>query len=325
MKSQISFISLGLSVLLCSALMLGNTVLSPFDLWRGLLDANSAQALVLAFRLPRVLLAVFAGMALGLAGCLLQALCRNRIASPEMLGVHDGAAMAVLAGLLLGSSGLLGPWWLGPLGALLACGLLLLLHGKPRAENFGGTFLLLGLGLASLLRAISELALSQQSLQHAASLFQWNAGSLAGHSSASVWPLALLVLPVLLLCIASGKQLRLLQFRAEFARSLGVPLRATQMLALLSALLLAGMAVGICGPIAFVALAAPYFAAHISSQAKLPMLESSLIGAGLLLLADLAGRLMLKSAELPVGVLCNLLGGPFLLVLLLKSSRRNPP
>lgn len=313
------FLVLGFSV----SLLMGSTVLSPLEIWQAWQGTGTAaSSLVLEFRLPRVLLAVFAGMALGLAGCLLQSLCRNRLAGPEILGVNDGAAVAVLLGLVLSNSGMLGPWWLGPIGAFAACAILILLSYRQNDGSSGFTenLLLIGLGIGCLLRALSDLALSQQSLQHATSLYNWSVGSLAGHGLNAVWPLAAVVVVGLGISLACHGQLRLLQFPPEIALSLGLRLRAYQALALLLALLLAGMAVGVCGPLAFVALGAPVIAARISPAGKLPLLAASVIGAILLLFADTLGRCLMANSELPVGVVCNLFGGPFLLILLLKKS-----
>lgn len=316
---------IGIVLSIALALVMGSTVLSPVDIWQALHGkATPATSLVLEFRLPRVLLAIFAGMALGLAGCLLQSLCRNRLAGPEMLGVNDGAAAAVLLGLVLSNSGMLGPWWLGPLGAFAACAILLLLsyrHADGGTAALGENLLLVGLGLGCLLRALTDLALSQQSLQHAASLYNWSVGSLAGHDLNAVWPLAGVVVVGLGISLACHGQLRLLQFPPEIARSLGLRLRAYQALALLLALVLAGMAVGVCGPLAFVALGAPAIAAQISPASKLPLIAASSIGAILLLFADMLGRSLLAHSELPVGVVCNVFGGPLLLVMLLKNGR----
>lgn len=277
------------------------------------------QLLVNELRLPRVVAGALAGLALGSAGCLVQALTRNRLATPDILGVADGATLGIFVGLIAGGSGLMGPWWCGPVGAFAALGVLLLAAG--RMDGRGHAVLIVGIGVASLLRAITELALSRQELMHASALYTWSVGSLAGRGYAAALPLAaglLLALPPALLLT---RRLALLRLGPDIAASLGMPVRSTQWQALLLAVLLAGLAVGVCGPIAFVALAAPYVASRLDGGQRIALPAAALVGALLVVVADTLGRLVLDGAELPAGVICNLLGGPFLLWLLL--SERN--
>jgi iron complex transport system permease protein len=121
----------------------------------------------------------------------------------------------------------------------------------------------------------------------------------------------LLLPPAMLL----SRRLELLRLGVDSAASLGVPVRATQWTALLLAVLMAGLAVGVCGPIAFVALAAPF----IACRRRIAVGSAALAGALLVAAADTVGRIVLESAELPAGVICNLLGGPFLLWILLTE------
>ncbi|CDG83713.1 FecCD family ABC transporter permease [Janthinobacterium agaricidamnosum] len=303
-------------------LMAGSSWISPQQLL-ALLRGEGApgmQLLVLEFRLPRLLVGLLAGMALGLAGCLVQALTRNRLATPDLLGVADGATLGVFVALIGSASGMFGPWWVGPLGALGAVVLLLIAAGNLGRR--GQRLLIVGLALASLLRAVTELALSRQELMHASALYAWSIGSLNGRGYAAAAPLAaglLLLLPLTLLC---SRRLALLRFDLEIAGSLGLPVRTTQWQALLTAVLLAGLAVGVCGPIAFVALAAPFVAERLVGGGRIALFSAALVGALLVSGADTLGRVLLSAAELPVGVICNLLGGPFLLWLLLSERNK---
>lgn len=305
-------------VLACSiALCAGPTWITPFELQAALSGGGPAglQLLVNELRLPRVVAGVLAGAALGSAGCLIQALSRNRLATPDVLGVSDGAAMGIFVGLIAGGTGLMGPWWSGPLGALAALALLVLAAG--RMDSRGQTVLVVGIGVASLLRALTDLALSRQELMHASALYSWSVGSLTGRGYAAGAPLAAglaLLLPASLLLT---RRLDVLRLGTDMAASLGVPVRRTQWQALLLAVLLAGLAVGVCGPMAFIALAAPYIATRLTGAIALPC--AALAGALLVVAADALGRVVLNGAELPAGVICNLLGGPFLLWLLLNE------
>jgi iron complex transport system permease protein len=311
-----------LLVLACSvALSAGPTSLDAAQLYAALNGhgPEGLQLLVNELRLPRVVAGTLAGLALGSAGCLVQALTRNRLATPDILGVSDGATLGIFVGLIAGGSGLMGPWWWGPLGAFAALAALLLAAGRMDAR--GHAVLIVGIGVASLLRAITELALSRQELMHASALYTWSVGSLAGRGYAAAVPLAACLLLALPPALLLSRRLALLRLGTDMAATLGVPVRATQWQALLLAVLLAGMAVGVCGPIAFIALAAPYIAARLEGSQGIALPSAALAGALLVVAADTLGRLVLDGAELPAGVICNLLGGPFLLWLLL--SERN--
>lgn len=303
----------------CLALCAGAIWLTPSQVLAALADAGppGLQLLVNELRLPRTIAGLLAGAALGAAGCLVQALSRNRLATPDMLGVSDGATLGIFVGLVAGSTGLMGPWWSGPLGALAALAVLVLAAG--RMDRRGHAVLVVGIGVASLLRAITELALSRQELMHASALYAWSVGSLAGRGYAAALPLAaglvLLLPPALML----SRPLALLRLGPDTAAALGVPVRATQWTALLLAVLLAGLAVGVCGPIAFVALAAPFIASRLEGAQRIGLASAALAGALLVTAADTLGRVVLEGAELPAGVICNLLGGPFLLWILLTE------
>lgn len=276
------------------------------------------QLLVHELRMPRVVAGMLAGCALGIAGCLVQSLSRNRLASPDILGVSDGAALGIFAGLVASGTGLMGPWWTGPLGALAALAILALaargLHGRPQAV------LVVGIGVASLLRAVTELILSRQELMHASALYSWSSGSLAGRGYAAARPLAFALLLAVPPALLLARRLDLLRLGTDIAASLGAPVRRMQCQSLVLAVLLAGMAVGVCGPIAFVALAAPLMASRLAGGG-VALAGAGLAGALLVVCADAVGRLVLDGAELPAGVICNLLGGPFLLWLLLCGPK----
>jgi iron complex transport system permease protein len=308
-------LALALVPMVLLALCAGASWVTPAQVLTALSGAGPGglQLLVGELRLPRVVAGLLAGAALGAGGCLVQALSRNRLATPDMLGVSDGATLGIFVGLIAGATGLMGPWWSGPLGALAALAVLVLAAG--RMDSRGHAVLVVGIGVASLLRAITELALSRQELMHASALYAWSVGSLAGRGYAAALPLAiglaLLLPPAMLL----SRRLELLRLGVDSAASLGVPVRATQWTALLLAVLLAGLAVGVCGPIAFVALAAPF----IACRQRVAVGSAALAGALLVAAADTVGRVVLEGAELPAGVICNLLGGPFLLWILLTE------
>jgi iron complex transport system permease protein len=312
-------LALALLPMMLLALCAGAGWLTPAQVLTALFDGGpeQLQLLVKELRLPRVIAGMLAGAALGAGGCLVQALSRNRLATPDMLGVSDGATLGIFIGLIVGATGLMGPWWSGPAGALAALVLLILASGRMGSR--GHAVLVVGIGVASLLRAATELALSRQELMHASALYAWSVGSLAGRGYAAALPLAIGLAVLLPLSLLLARSLKLLHLGEDTAASLGVPVRATQWSALLLAVLLAGLAVGVCGPIAFVALAAPFIASRLQAGPGIALLSAALGGALLVSAADTLGRIVLEGAELPAGVICNLLGGPFLLWILLTE------
>ncbi|ADD44157.1 FecCD family ABC transporter permease [Stackebrandtia nassauensis] len=276
-----------------------------------------AWRIVNLLRLPRFVAGALAGAALGAAGCLIQTLARNRLATPDLVGVTDGATVGVLLSVLGTSAGTLGAWWAGPAGAMAAAALVMLLAGGLGTTGY--RILVVGVGLSVAIDSITELVLARQNLHAAQGLLTWTLGYLNGRDYASALPVLIglaVLIPVAVLCSA---RLRALHFGDDTASTLGVSPGATRALALLIAVLLAGLAVGVAGPIAFVAMAAPVLASYMSGRSRVPVLVAALAGAVLVSLADTLGR-GLGEVEIPVGVLTSLLGGPFLLWVLLTRK-----
>ncbi|MER7846319.1 Fe(3+)-hydroxamate ABC transporter permease FhuB [Kitasatospora sp. NPDC096077] len=272
--------------------------------------------LVQKFRLGRIVAGLAAGAALGLAGCLTQTLARNRLATPELLGVNDGATAAVLISAT--ASGTFGAWWAGPLGALAAVLVVTLVSGGLGARGY--RVLVVGLAMSALASAVIQVALARRSLNSAGSLYVWTSGSLNGRDYAIATPVLIGLAVLVPIALAVARRLAVLRFDDSVAASLGVDPGRVRLICLLLAVALAGLAVGVCGPVGFVALAAPVLAARLAGPARVPVLGSALTGALLVVLADTLGRVLIGGVEIPVGIVTTVLGGPFLLWVLL--SRR---
>ncbi|MFJ4187127.1 Fe(3+)-hydroxamate ABC transporter permease FhuB [Kitasatospora sp. NPDC089509] len=274
--------------------------------------------LVQKFRLGRIVAGLAAGAALGLAGCLTQTLARNRLATPELLGVNDGATAAVLISAT--ASGTFGAWWAGPLGALAAVLVVTLVSGGLGARGY--RVLVVGLAMSALASAVIQVALARRSLNSAGSLYVWTSGSLNGRDYAIATPVLIGLAVLVPIALAVARRLAVLRFDDSVAASLGVDPGRVRLICLLLAVALAGLAVGVCGPVGFVALAAPVLAARLAGPARVPVLGSALTGALLVVLADTLGRVLIGGVEIPVGIVTTVLGGPFLLWVLL-SRRTN--
>ncbi|MFF9567379.1 Fe(3+)-hydroxamate ABC transporter permease FhuB [Streptomyces sp. NPDC014685] len=274
--------------------------------------------LVQKFRLGRIVAGLAAGAALGLAGCLTQTLARNRLATPELLGVNDGATAAVLLSVTLSATGTFGDWWAGPLGALAAVLVVTAVSGGLGTRGY--RVLVVGLAMSALASAVTQVVLSRRSLNSAGSLYIWTSGSLNGRGYSVAVPVLIGLVVLVPAALAVARHLAVLRFDDVTATSVGVHPNRVRLVCMLLAVALAGLAVGVCGPVAFVALASPVIATRLAGPLRVPLVASMLTGAVLTVAADTLGRIVFSGSELPVGVVTTVLGGPFLLWVLLGRS-----
>ncbi|MFF9347870.1 Fe(3+)-hydroxamate ABC transporter permease FhuB [Streptomyces sp. NPDC014734] len=274
--------------------------------------------LVQKFRLGRIVAGLVAGAALGLAGCLTQTLARNRLATPELLGVNDGATAAILLSVTFSTTGTFGSWWAGPLGALAAVLVVTTVSGGLGRRGY--RVLVVGLAMSALASAVTQVVLSRRSLNSASSLYVWTSGSLNGRGYSVAVPVLIGLAVLVPAALVVARHLAVLRFDDATASSVGVRPDRVRLLCMLLAVALAGLAVGVCGPVAFVALASPVIAARLAGPLRVPLVGSVLTGAVMVVAADALGRIAFSGVELPVGVVTTVLGGPFLLWVLLGRS-----
>lgn len=319
-----AFAALGLTALLACAVVLsayaGQSDMGISRTFHAVLGQGDRfdVLLVQKFRLGRIVAGLVAGAALGLAGCLTQTLARNRLATPELLGVNDGATAAVLLSATLSASGSLGAWWAGPLGALVAVVVVTAVSGGTGQRGY--RVLVVGLAMSALASAVTQVVLSRRSLNSAGSLYVWTSGSLNGRGYFVAVPVLIGLAVLIPVALAVARHLAVLRFDDDTAASLGAGPARTRLVCLLLAVGLAGLAVGVCGPVGFVALSAPVIASRLAGPLRVPLIGSMLTGAVLVVVADTLGRIALPGSELPVGVVTTVLGGPFLLWVLLGRS-----
>nr|WP_246131054.1 iron ABC transporter permease [Cellulomonas aerilata] len=303
-----------------ASLMVGRTFYPPLDVLRVVAgqDVDGATFTVGTLRLPRAVLAVATGLCFGLGGAAFQTLLRNPLASPDIIGISAGAsAAAAFAIVVLGLSG-------GAVSAVaIVAGLAvaLAIHGlSARGGSAGARFVLVGIGVAKMLESVTLYVLSlagQWDLQEA---MRWLTGSLNGSSWEATVPtlVALLVLgPVLLLLT---RQLGALQLGDDTAAALGVRVGRSRLLVVVAAVGLIAFATAATGPIAFVAFLAGPIAARVVGRRGSVLLPAALVGALLVLVADLVGQYALGT-RFPVGVVTGVLGAPYLLYLIVRSHR----
>ncbi|MQA94530.1 MAG: iron chelate uptake ABC transporter family permease subunit [Streptosporangiales bacterium] len=319
--------AVGFAALVIS-LSIGTFAIPPRDIVGALFGYGSGAAdlIVYQLRLPRVLTALLVGAAFGLAGAIFQAVTRNPLASPDLIGISAGAGSGAVGAILIGgvTSAGAGTFAAVPLGGLigaLATATAIYLLAFRDGSITGYRFVLVGIAANGALVALTRWMLTRADIDQASRAMVWLTGSLNGRDYEHVrWAgLALLLLVPLTLALIRAYQL--LQFDDDTAHSLGIPLRSARIALLVLATCLTALAAAAAGPIAFVALGAPQLARRLAGTAGIPLVTSGLTGAVLLLLADLAARTVLAPTELPVGILTGAVGAPYLLLLLARANR----
>ncbi|MBL4600826.1 MAG: iron ABC transporter permease [Rhizobiaceae bacterium] len=299
------------------ALSAGRNWLSPPELLEALLGGpQGVGRMVWSLRVPRVLVGVVAGCCFGVAGIVFQSLLRNPLASPDIIGLSQSAALGAVVALMAGLPIMFGAW-VGGLSAIL---LLAWLAGHPRHGIEPRAVVLQGLGLAILSGAATEALILRAGDNDAGMMMTWLAGTLNGAG----WPevhdalwLVLIMVPLLL----SGRTIDRLELGDDLARALGLRvgfLRAT--LGLNAALVVAG-AVALCGPMTFVALAAGPIARLVCYGRPDPI-AAALAGASFVTIADMLARSFSSMALLPGGLYTALIGAPILILAVRRQARR---
>ncbi|MEU8436652.1 iron chelate uptake ABC transporter family permease subunit [Streptomyces sp. NPDC029216] len=285
-----------------------------------------ANLIIHQLRLPRALTALLVGAAFGLAGAVYQAVTRNSLASPDLIGIAAGSGAGAVTAILIGGvtaagAGTFGAVPFGALaGALLTSAVIYLLAYRDGTIT-GYRFVLVGLAANGALLALTRWMLARADIDQASRAMVWLTGSLNGRGYEHVQWSGLALVILLPLTLALARPYQLLQYDDDTARSLGIPLRYSRIALLLLATCLTALATSAAGPIAFVALGAPQIARRLTGTAGIPLVTSTLTGAVLLILADLAARLVLAPTELPVGVLTGAVGAPYLMLLLARANR----
>ncbi|WP_256380966.1 iron ABC transporter permease [Corynebacterium sp. HMSC071B10] len=286
------------------------------------LEAASDEAKIIAqLRVPRTLLGLLVGAALGTAGALLQGHTRNPLADTNLLGVGPGAALAVAAAISFhGSMTVLGTVGVGFLGAILAVALVFALSMR----SLGSSPIMVVLG-GSALGAVCSALTSGIVLTNTQSLNEmrfWTAGAIAGRDMQVVAVLAPVMLLGLVLAFGTAHQVNLLNLGDDVASALGVRVNIARAVGIIVVALLTGAAVAGAGPIGFVGLVVPHLVrAFTGPDYRWVLPCSALAGASLLLLADVIGRIIARPGELQVGITLAFVGAPFALYLLRKGAK----
>jgi iron complex transport system permease protein len=307
-------------VVFCLSLSLGDVAIAPWRVLPAAFGSGSvADVLVVQeLRLPRAVLAVMVGFALGMSGSVFQSLARNPLASPDILGVTAGGSLAAVVGLTnFGLSGIVLSLT-ATAGALVTAALIYVLAFRRGLSSY--RLVLVGIGVGAVALALIQYVWSRVHSYDAASAALWLSGSLNGRGWESIRPMALMLVVLIPVTLALVKQLNVLELGDDSARSVGVPVQLSKAVLLLLAVALAGAAIGGAGPVAFVAFVSGPIARRLSRSPGPAVLPAGLLGAALVVTSDLIGRTILPSSEVSVGIITGIIGAPYLLWLLARTN-----
>ncbi len=298
-----------------ASIAVGAKELSLEEVWHGLFHASGTFGdVVVADRLSRTVLGLLAGAALGLAGAVLQALTRNPLADPGLLGINAGASAAVVTAItFFGVTSLAGYVWFAFFGAAAVGALVWFLGGSRGATPvrlvLAGTAISAALfGYLQAIMILDEAALGRMRF--------WTVGSLASGSDEAIEQVVPFLLAGSLLALALARPLNAMAMGDDTAKALGADLNRTRALSMLAATVLCGAATAACGPIMFVGLMVPHVVRSFTGPDLRWILPYAAILSPVLLLgADVLGRIVARPAELQVGIVTAILGGPVFIFL----------
>jgi iron complex transport system permease protein len=304
-----------------AALMLGDRILSPSDVLATLLGQGSGgdRFVVLGLRLPRLLLGLLVGASFGLAGSVFQSLLGNPLASPDIIGISQGAsAAAVGAILVLGWSGLAVSFAAFG-GAILVAALITVL--AARSGMVGSRFVLIGIALAFLAQALIGYLLTRADVRDAQSALVWLVGSIGTVQAQELVVTAVGAVILSLALVVLAPRLRMLQLGDEAATGLGVRVTRSRLLLTLVAVGFAALGTAAAGPIAFVAFVSGPIARRLLGGTASALVASALVGAVVVTGSDLIAQHGIPGAQVPVGIVTSIVGAPVLLALLARTNR----
>jgi iron complex transport system permease protein len=300
----------------------GKYTVAPLEVLKVLLGANTSfdRVVVLEWRMPRTMMALLVGAALGVSGAIFQALTRNPLGSPDIIGVNTGAytgALIVIAGFGGGYYAVAAGALVGGLITALVVYLLAYRNGLA-----GYRLIVVGIALGAVLSSVNQWIVIKLDFHAAVTASVWQQGTLSGLSWVQVVPMTICLLAITVGLFALGPQLPILQLGDDAAGALGVHPDRARLAYLVAAVALVALACAAAGPITFIALAAPQLARRLTASAGVGLMPSAAMGAVLLLGSDVIAQHLFGGNELPVGAVTVSLGGAYLIYLLVTQARK---
>lgn len=312
-----------LCLMLVLSITYGANPVPTSEVWRTVFDSDGSEAssIVWTLRAPRTLVGIVAGAAFGVAGALIQAITRNPLADPGILGVNAGAGFAITVGVaVFGVTGIAGYVWFSFAGAVLATVLVYLIGASGRGSASPVTLVIAGVALAAVLTAFATFLqlINEETFR---SFRNWSLGSLARVSvSDTLTVLPLIALGLVLAVVISGS-LNAVALGDDQAASLGANVARTRTIGLVSVTLLAGAATALTGGIAFVGLAVPHLVRWFTGPDQRWIIAFTALASPVLVLgADVLGRVVARPGEIEAGVMTAVLGAPVLIALVRRRK-----
>jgi iron complex transport system permease protein len=312
------------------SLSLGSVHIDLIDVLRSLVNSftgkvslsSQEELIIFSVRLPRIIFAGVVGASLSLGGVVFQAILRNPLADPYILGISGGSALGAIIGIVIGA----GSFYLGiPLlafvGALATVFLVFAVAGSVRGPLSDNSLLLSGVVVNAFFSAAILFFLSIVNSMELHSITFWLMGDLSGASAKEIYVAAFCLIAGFVLLYAQARKLNLIVQGEDTAQQLGVNVERTKQALLIITSLLTAVAVSLAGIIGFVGIMVPHFMRLVfGSDHRLLLPVAALFGASFLIVADTIARVVLAPAELPVGVITALCGAPYFIFLLKRKS-----
>lgn len=318
-----------LAITFILSLSMGDSFISPLKVISIMIGNGSGldTLIVQEFRMPRIFVALFAGMGLAVSGAILQGIIRNPLASPDVIGISAGAGAAVVAFLALFSDAshslTVSIGWMPVAAFMGALVTAMLVYSLSWTDGVTATRLvMIGVGIAALMQAISTVLMLVGPIYQASKATIWITGSV----NSATWQQVKIIVPAItcfiIITLLVTRHLNLQQFGDDVATSLGQGVQKTRLALLLLCTALVGSAVSFAGTIGFVGLIGPHIARRLvgsSFGSLIPV--SACIGGILVVLADMIGRSMFSGIEVPAGVFTAAIGAPYFIYLLIKMQK----
>jgi iron complex transport system permease protein len=280
------------------------------------------ELVVMQWRMPRVLLALVLGAALGVSGAIFQSITRNPLGSPDIIGFNTGAYTGALVVLLVigDNTGYYGTASGALIGGIATALLVYLLAFKRGVQGF--RLIIVGIAISAVLASVNTWLILKADLEEAMSAAVWGAGTLNGLGWPQARPVLIILVLLLPFLVIASRQLPMLDLGDDAARALGIRAEPARLGLIIVGVALTAVATAAAGPIAFVALAAPQLARRLTRTAGVSLMPAAAMGALLLIVSDLIAQRAFAPTQLPVGVVTVSIGGLYLIWLLAREARR---
>jgi iron complex transport system permease protein len=282
---------------------------------------SNARKIIVEWRLPRALLAVLFGAALGIAGAVFQSISRNPLGSPDIIGFSSGSYTGALVVMLVSGGGYYQVAAGSLLGGIATAFLVFVLAYRKGTQAF--QLIIVGIAISAMLGAFNTWLVLRADIEEAMLAAVWGGGSLNSLGYDQLWPVLGILAVLVPLVLATGPAMRQLELGDDAASALGTRTNAVRLTVVVLGVGLTALVTASAGPIAFISLVAPQIARRITRGSSVALVSSAIMGAFLLVLADLVGQRLFAPVQLPVGIVTVSIGGLYFVWLLVREARRN--